>query len=166
MQLVVDAFVQYRIAIPELAAFKVESVENLIKYMTQGTLKTVFCEHSLSELLTNRKMIEKKLREIIDPLTDIYGVQVLKIGTKQIKLPRTLQESMATIAVSEKQKEAKIIDAEANLDSAVLFREAADEICKNRFTLQLQYHEILKFVSTKKDSIIVVSDSVTDHMYA
>jgi regulator of protease activity HflC (stomatin/prohibitin superfamily) len=80
----VDAFVQYRIAIPELATFKVESVENLIKYMTQGTLKTVFCEHSMSELLTNRKMIEKKLTEIIDPLTDIYGIQVIKIGTKQI----------------------------------------------------------------------------------
>jgi regulator of protease activity HflC (stomatin/prohibitin superfamily) len=72
---------------------------------------------------------------------------------------------MATIAVSEKQKEAKVIDAEANFDSAVLFREAADEITKNRLALQLQYHEILKFVSTKKDSIIVVSDSVTDHMY-
>jgi regulator of protease activity HflC (stomatin/prohibitin superfamily) len=84
VQLVVDAFVQYKVVISELAAFKVESVINLIKYMTQGTLKTVFCEHTLGELLTNRKMIEKKLTEIIDPLTIGYGIHVIKIGTKQI----------------------------------------------------------------------------------
>lgn len=133
--------------------------------MVQGTLKTVFCEHTLGELLGNRKMIEKKLTEMIDAKTNPFGVDVIKIGIKQIKLPFELENSMATIAVSEKEKEAKIIDAEANYESSQLFREAADEISKNKIALQLQYYEILKFVSTKKDSMLIVSDSVTDDMY-
>jgi len=96
--------------------------------MVQGTMKTIYAENTLSDLLVNRKTIEKQITERIDDLTDPYGVSVEYIGITKLSLPLNLQQSMATIAESEKQKEAKKIDAEANLESANLWKEAADEI--------------------------------------
>jgi len=96
--------------------------------MVQGTMKTIYAENTLSDLLVNRKTIEKQITERIDDLTDPYGVSVEYIGITKLSLPLNLQQSMATIAESEKQKEAKKIDAEANLESANLWKQAADEI--------------------------------------
>lgn len=158
--LTVDAFCQYRVTIPELAAFKVQQVQTLINFMCQGTMKTIFCEHPLTELLTNRKVIEKKITELIDDLTDPYGIKVINIGTQRIQLPASMERAMATVAESEKQKAAKIIDAEANLDSAKIFREAADELGKNPLSLQLQYFETLKLIAAEKNSTILVPDSI------
>jgi len=158
--LTVDAFCQYRITIPELAYFKCVDVHRLISFMCQGTMKTIFCEHSLSELLSNRKVIEQKLTELIDDLTDAYGVKVINIGTQKMLLPASMERAMATVAESEKQKAAKIIDAEANRDSAKVFREAADELGKNTISLQLQYWETLKFIAAEKNSTILVPDSI------
>ena len=63
MTLYVDAYAQYRISVSEWAHFKAVDVLRLVKFMTQGTMKTVFCEHTLAELLSNRKTIEKKISE-------------------------------------------------------------------------------------------------------
>jgi len=158
--LTVDAFCQYRITIPELAAFKVQSVNQLINFMCQGTMKTVFCEHSLTELLLNRKEMEKKITELIDTATDPYGIKVINIGTQKIQLPSTMERAMATVAESEKQKAAKLIDAQANLDSSKIFREAADELGKNPLSIQLQYFETLKLIAAEKNSTILVPDSI------
>lgn len=160
VSLTVDAFCQYKITIPELAEFKVQNVVRMIGFMTQGTMKTVFCENTLSELLANRKKIEKNITELIDSATDAYGIKVLNIGTQKITLPSSMERAMATVAESEKQKAAKIIDAEANKDSAKIFREAADELGKNPISLQLQYFETLKMIAAEKNSTILVPDSI------
>ena len=114
----IDCFCQYKVILPELAHFKVQNYQDLISYMTQGALKSIVAESTLSELLANRKLIEKKLTMEIDEKTDPYGLKVLMIGTQKIELPREMERAMATVAESEKQKEAKIIDAQANLESA------------------------------------------------
>ena len=105
-------------------------------------------------------MIEKKVTDQIDWLTDPFGVKVLIIGTKEIRIPVSMQKSMATIAESEKEKEAKIIDAEGDKEAAIGFREAADEISKNVLALQLKYLETLKEVAKECNSTLVVSNNI------
>lgn len=156
----VDAYVHYRIVVPEWAIFKVEDYYQLVKFMTSGVMKTIVAEHTLTELMVNRKNIEKKITDIIDEKTDPYGIKVIDIETQRIQLPPQMERAMAIVAESEKQSEARVIDARGNLESAKIFKDAADELSKNKISLQLQYFETLKFIAAEKNSTIIVPDSI------
>jgi regulator of protease activity HflC (stomatin/prohibitin superfamily) len=156
----VDAYVNYRIVVPENAMFKVVNYHQMIRYFTQGVMKTIVAEHTLSEMLTSRKKIERKLTEIIDEKTDPYGLKVFTIETQKIELPVAMERAMATVAETEKQSEARLIDAKGNLESAKIFKEAADELSKNEISLQLQYFETLKYIAAEKNKTIIVPDSI------
>lgn len=157
VQITVDAFCQYKILLAELAHFRCKSVGMLINYMVQGTMKAIYAENSLKDLLVNRKTIEKKITEHIDQLTDPYGVKVQYIGSSKLQLPTSMINSMSTIAESEKQKEAKMIDASASLESAESWKLAADELSKNKNSITLKYYEILKFIATNQNSTLVLT---------
>lgn len=118
----VDAYVHYRIINPEAAIFHVENYQQLVKFMTSGVMKTIVAEHTLAELLSNRKTIEKKITEIIDQKTHKYGILVIDIETQSIDLPKQMERAMATVAEAEKQSEARVIDARGNLESAKIFK--------------------------------------------
>lgn len=156
----VDAYVNYKIVIPELAIFKVENYQNLVGYMTQGVMKTIVAERTLSELLINRDEVEKAITDIIDRKTDAYGIKVLLIETSSISLPKNMERAMATVAESQKQKEAKIIDAQGNLESSKIFKEAAKQLGEEKLSIQLQYFETLKTIAAEKNSTIIVPDSI------
>ena len=156
----VDAYVHYRIEVPEWAIFKVENFETLVKYMTSGVMKTIVAEHTLSELLVNRRVIEEKITAIIDEKTEPYGIKVIDIETQKVQLTSSLERAMATVAETEKQSEARVIDARGSLESAKIFKDAADQLSKNPMSLQLQYFETLKYISAEKNSTIIVPDSV------
>ncbi len=156
----VDAFVTYKIVIPELAIFKVENYRNLVGFMTQGVMKTIVAERTLSELLVNRNEVEKAITTIIDDKTDSYGIKVLSIETRSINLPANMERAMATVAESKKESEAKVIDAQGSLASAKIFRAAADELKGNPIALQLQYFETLKAIASEKNSTIIVPDGI------
>jgi regulator of protease activity HflC (stomatin/prohibitin superfamily) len=111
VSVLVDAFVTYKIVIPELAIFKVENYQNMVSYMTQGVMKTIVAERTLSELLVNRNDVEKAITGIIDDKTDPYGIKVISIETRSINLPQNMERAMATVAESKKESEAKVIDA-------------------------------------------------------
>ena len=160
VSIVVDAFVTYKIVIPELAIFKVENYAGLVDYMTQGVMKTIVAERTLSELLINRNEIEKSITDIIDFKTDPYGIKVISIETRSITLPPNMERAMATVAESKKESEAKVIDAQGSLESAKIFRKAADELRDNPISLQLQYFETLKAISAERNSTIIVPDSI------
>jgi regulator of protease activity HflC (stomatin/prohibitin superfamily) len=156
----VDAFVTYRLAVPELAVYKVRNYENLVNFMTQGVMKTIVAERTLSELLVNRNEIEKAITNIIDDKTDPYGIKVISIETRSINLPTSMERAMATVAESKKESEAKVIDAQGSLESAKIFRRAADELKGNPISLQLQYFETLKGIAAENNSTIIVPDSI------
>lgn len=156
----VDAFVTYKIVIPELAIFKVENYQNIVSYMTQGVMKTIVAERTLSELLVNRNDVEKAITGIIDDKTDPYGIKVISIETRSINLPQNMERAMATVAESKKESEAKVIDAQGSLESAKIFRKAADELKGNPISLQLQYFETLKGIAAENNSTIIVPDSI------
>lgn len=104
--------------------------------------------------------IEQSLTEIIDEKTNDYGVKVLHIGTKTIQLPNQLERAMASVAESEKSKVAKIIDAQANLETAYLFRDSANELGKNTVSFQLQYFDVLRKIASEHKTTLVLPSSV------
>jgi len=155
-----DAYVHYKIVVPEWAQFNATDSKSLIKFMSSGVMKTVVAEHTLSELLSNRKVIESKITEIIDHKTEEYGIKVVDIETQRIQLPHQMERAMATVAETEKQAEARVIDARGSLESAKIFKDAADELSKNPVSIQLQYFETLKHIAAEKNSTIIVPDSI------
>lgn len=156
----IEAYVNYRVVTPEAATFKVTDYKRMMKYFTQGVMKTIVAEHTLSDLLVNRKIIEGKIAEIIDDKTDAYGIKVFDIETQKIELPNNMERAMATVAETEKQSEARLVDAKGNLESAKIFKEAAEELSKNEMSLQLQYFETLKFIAAEKNRTIILPDSL------
>jgi regulator of protease activity HflC (stomatin/prohibitin superfamily) len=160
VNITVDAYCQYQVRIPELAAFKVKDAQRMIAFMIEGTLKTIFCLHSLQEVLQDRKKIEKIISDIIDDATDPFGIQVLHVGIQKLSLPKSLEEAMASVAESENQKAAKIIDAQANFDAAKIWRASADELSKNMVSLQLHYWEVLKEVSSENNTTILMPNEL------
>jgi len=111
-------------------------------------------------MLVNRKVIEKKCSEIIDERTENYGIKVLSIETQKIELPHQMERAMAVVAESEKQSEARVIDAQGDFESAKIFLNAANELSKNPMSIQLKYFETLKHISMEKNSTIIVPDSI------
>jgi regulator of protease activity HflC (stomatin/prohibitin superfamily) len=112
--------------------FEAKDYRLMVRFMTSGVMKTIIAEHTLGEILGNRKMIEKKIVEIIDGKTEAYGVKVIDIETQKVKLPGDMERAMGTVAEAGKQSEARIIDAKGNLQSAKIFVQAADELGGNR----------------------------------
>lgn len=158
--LCLDAYVHYKVVLAERATFGTVDYRLMVQFMTSGVMKTIIAEHSLKEILGNRKMIEKKIAEIIDEKTEKYGVKVIDIETQKIKLPSNMERAMATVAEAGKQSEARIIDAKGNLQSAKIFVQAADELGGNPVAVQLQWYECLKSISAEKQSTIIVPDSM------
>lgn len=132
----------------------------MIRFFTQGVMKTIIAEHTLTEILVKRKEIEKKLTQIIDDKTDQYGLKVFNIETQKIQLPVEMDRAMAAVAEAQKQSEARLIDAKGNLESAKIFKDAADILGENEISLQLQYFETLKFIAAEKNKTIIVPDSL------
>lgn len=156
----VDCYVVYKIIVPELAIYRLENYSEFINYTTMGTIKTIVAGKTLTELLSQEDEIEAEITQIIDKQTDPFGIDVFSIEIQRIRISDALVSALATIALSEKEMEAKIINAKGNFDSARVFREAADELSKNPLSLQLHYFETLKQISSEKNSQITLMPSV------
>lgn len=156
------AFVAYNIEVPEYAIFRCDSVEELISNLTQGTMKTIVATMKLDELLTRRRDVERYITYIIDKKTDYYGVNVSSIDTLNMDLPKVLEEALISAALSERDAKAKIIQARGNLESAKYVRNSADELSKNRVSLQLQYFEILKKLAEDKPTKLILPYFLSD----
>lgn len=158
----IDCFVLFKILIPEMACFRVADYRKFISYTTMGTMKTIIAEKTLTDLLAHEDEIEAQIREIIDDQCDDFGIHVDCIETKKIQVAPNMVSAMATIALSEKEMEAKIINAKGDYESSRIFREAADELSKNPLSLQLHYFETLKNIceNTHPQSTITLMPDV------
>lgn len=159
----VHCFVVCKVVVPELAIFRLENYGNFISYTTMGTIKTIVAGKTLTELLSKEDEIEAEITEIIDKQTDPFGIDVFSIEMRKIEISSALVSALATIALSEKQMESKVIAAKGNFLSAQVFREAADELSKNPLSLQLHYFETLRELGTEKHtSITLMPDKLID----
>lgn len=160
----IDCFVLFKVAIPEMAVFKLDNYNQYITYETMGTMKTVIAEKTLTEVLANQEEIEDTIRDKIDHDADKYGLHIQAMEIKKIELHSNMVTAMATIALTEKEMEAKIMNAKGDFESARIFREAADELSKNPVSLQLHYFETLKEISTEKSKMTLMPAPLIDFL--
>jgi regulator of protease activity HflC (stomatin/prohibitin superfamily) len=125
-----------------------------------AAIKTVFSQHTLTELLVNRMKIQKVLAELVDKRTDSYGIKVEKVGIQSLKLPANLEDDLSVVAESKRRAEANIINSIAGFESAKLFTDSAEEYAKNPVSFQLMYFEVLKDLAVQQESKIVLPASI------
>lgn len=156
------AFCSFNIQIPEYAVFRVESVHDLISQLTLGTMKTTVAKMTLNDLLTQRQETEEMITKIIDEKTDYFGIKVTSIDTLSMDLPPELEHALVSGALAEREATAKIIDAKGNLESAKYVKASAQELSKNKASIQLQYFEVLKRIAEDKPTKLILPYFLSD----
>lgn len=151
----VNAVVYFRVVDPAKAVVSVENYLFATSQLSQTTLRSVLGQADLDELLSERERLNERLQEIIDQHTDPWGIKVSMVELKHVDLPQEMQRAMARQAEAEREKRAKIIHAQGELEAARSLSEAAEMISRNPTTLQLRYLQTLTEIATEKNSTIV-----------
>lgn len=151
----VSAVVYFRVIEPARAIVEVENYRYATRQIAQTTLRSVLGQAELDELLAEREQLNDKLQAIIDAQTEPWGIKVSMVELKQVDLPSEMQRAMARQAEAEREKRAKIIHAEGELQASAKLAEAATIIATNPVTLQLRYLQTLTEISAEKNSTIL-----------
>ncbi len=151
----VNAVLYFRVMDPGKAIIQVENYLYATSQLAQTTLRSVCGEAELDELLANREELNQRIQDIIDKQTDPWGMKVSLVEIKHIDLPQEMQRAMAKQAEAERERRAKIIQAEGEFQAAEKLTEAAHIMTGNPATLQLRYLETLRDIATENSSTIV-----------
>jgi regulator of protease activity HflC (stomatin/prohibitin superfamily) len=151
----VNAVVYFRVLDPRKAIVEVEDFYYATSMMAQTTLRSILGQNSLDDLLSNREAINAELQKVIDQQTEPWGVKVTTVEVKNVDLPAEMQRAIAIQAQAERERRAKIIHAEGELQASAKLREAADVISQNPTALQLRYLQTLTEIGTEKNTTIV-----------
>ncbi|HSB70209.1 MAG TPA: slipin family protein [Candidatus Methylomirabilis sp.] len=155
VSLKVNAVIYFRVMDPERAVVAVEDYLFATSQMAQTTLRSVLGQSELDELLSERDRINQKLQRIIDEHTEPWGIKVSAVEVKFIDLPQEMQRAMAKQAEAEREKRAKIIHAEGELQASEKLAQAARVIASEPVTIQLRYLQTLTEIGTEKNSTII-----------
>ena len=151
----VNAVVYFRIVRPWDAVLKVMDHIRATFQIAQTTLRSVLGQSSLDELLSEREQINQRLQQIIDEQTEPWGVKVSTVEVKDVELPQGMQRAMARQAEAERERRAKIINAEGEFQAAERLAQAGEIIARTPTTLQLRFLQTLTEVATEKNSTII-----------
>jgi len=151
----VTAVVYFYVENPATAVVNVVDFMQATSQIGQTTLRNVLGQSELDELLSQRNKINQQLQTIIDEHTERWGVKVTAVEVKDIELPTTMQRAMAKQAEAEREKRAKIIHAEGELQASTQLAEAAGIIGSHPSALQLRYLQTLTEIAAEKNSTIV-----------
>lgn len=151
----VNAVVYFRVVEPVKAIVEVENYLYATSQLAQTTLRSVLGQADMDELLSARDRLNEKLQEIIDRHTDPWGIKVSMVEVKHVDLPQEMQRAMAKQAEAEREKRAKIIHADGELEASRSLAEAAIAMSQNPVTLQLRYLQTLTEIAAEKNSTIL-----------
>ncbi len=151
----VNAVVYFRVVDPAKSVVEVENYLFATSQMAQTTLRSVLGQADLDELLSEREKLNDQLQSIIDAHTDPWGIKVSSVEVKHVDLPQEMQRAMAKQAEAEREKRAKIIHADGELEASKALAEAARAFAANPATLQLRYLQTLTEISAEHNSTIV-----------
>lgn len=151
----VNAVLYFRVMDPAKAIVQVENYLYATSQLAQTTLRSVCGEAELDDLLTDRERINQRIAEIIDHQTDPWGIKVSLVEVKHIDLPQEMQRAMARQAEAERDRRAKIIQAEGEFQASEKLTAAGDIMSRNPLTLQLRYLETLRDISSEHNSTIL-----------
>jgi regulator of protease activity HflC (stomatin/prohibitin superfamily) len=145
----VNAVVYFRVVEPNRAVVEVENFLLATSKLSQTTLRSVLGQVELDELLAARDNINHRLQTILDAQTEPWGVKVSNVEVKQIDLPVEMQRAMARQAEAERERRAKVIAAEGELQASQKLGEAAAVMAQNPISLQLRYLQTLSEMSSE-----------------
>ncbi|MCK5131558.1 MAG: slipin family protein [Candidatus Sabulitectum sp.] len=151
----VNAVTYYRVIDPKRAILEVANYMYATNQLAQTTLRSVLGEATLDELLANRDEINGKLQDILDRMTDPWGIKVSAVEVKHVDLPEDMQRMMAKEAEAERDRRAKIIRADAELQASVKLSEAAEIIDRHPTALQLRYLQTLNDIAVENNSTVI-----------
>ena len=148
----VNAVIYFRVMDSINAVVEVENYLYATSQLAQTTLRSVCGQAELDELLSDRDKINSELQEILDKHTDPWGVKVTTVEVKHIDLPQDMQRAMARQAEAERERRAKVINAEGEHQAANRLAQAAEIISEHPMALQLRYLQTLREVSAENNS--------------
>src|SRR5215210_1925459 len=151
----VTAVCYFRVIDPNKAIVEVENFLLATSQIAQTTLRSVLGKAELDQLLSERERLNEDLQKIIDEQTEPWGVKVSTVEIKDVEIPEQMQRAMARQAEAERERRAKIINAEGEFQAAEKLAQAADIISRNPATLQLRYLQTLLEMGVNQNTTIV-----------
>ena len=148
----VDAVVYFRVVDPNAAVVKVENFWKATSLIAQTTLRSVLGQASLDDLLSQRDVINQKLQEIIDRQTEPWGIKVTAVEIKDVALPDSMKRAMAKQAEAERERRAKVVNAEGEFQAAEKMVQAAAMIAKEPIALQLRYLQTMREMASEHNT--------------
>jgi regulator of protease activity HflC (stomatin/prohibitin superfamily) len=151
-----NAVIWYRIVKPDLAIIEVQNVRNAVIQVALTTLRNLIGQHTLDDVLKDREKLAIMLKDRVDQVTEAWGVEIQAVEMKNVEIPSSMQRAMAQEAEALREKRARIIKAEAELDAARKLREAADEIMRTPAALELRRMQMLTEIGAEQNTMTVV----------
>ena len=148
----VDAVVYFRVVDPSAAVVKVENYLRATSLIAQTTLRSVLGQSALDDLLAQRDVINQKLQGTIDRQTEPWGVKVTSVEVKEMALPDGMKRAMAKQAEAERERRAKVVNAEGEFQAAEKMVQAAAMISKEPIALQLRYLQTMREMATEHNT--------------
>ena len=151
----VSAVLYFRVIDPQRAIIQVEDFFQATNQLSQTTLRSVLGKHELDEMLAERDRLNSDIQEILDQQTDAWGIKVANVEIKHVDLDESMVRAIARQAEAERERRAKVIHAEGELQASHKLAEAAEILGRQPQALQLRYLETLTVIAADKNSTIV-----------
>lgn len=151
----VNAVVYFRVIDPERAIIQVENYYAATSQLAQTTLRSVLGQHELDEMLSERDKLNHDIQTILDKQTDAWGIKVSNVEIKHVDIDESMIRAIARQAEAERERRAKVIHAEGELQASEKLSQAADVLSRNPQSIQLRYLQTLTEIAGEQNSTIV-----------
>ena len=151
----VNAVVYMRVVDPEKAIIQVENYFEATSQLAQTTLRSVLGQHELDDMLSGREKLSTNIQDILDQQTDGWGIKVSNVEMKQVDLDESMVRAIARQAEAERERRAKVIHAEGELQASSKLLESAQTLSKQSESMQLRYLQTLTEITSDKTNTIV-----------
>lgn len=155
VSITINAVVMYRVVEAEKAVIKVGNYHYNTSLMAQTTLRATVGQHELDEVLSSQDKINARLQELLDHQADPWGIKVASVAIKHVDLPQEMKRAMAKQAEAERERRAKVINAEGELQAAEKLLQAATMMGGHPATLQLRYLQTVREIATENNSVTI-----------
>jgi regulator of protease activity HflC (stomatin/prohibitin superfamily) len=152
VSLKVSAVIYFRVIDPERAVIAVQDYLYATSQIAQTTLRSVLGQVELDDLLSARDKINQQLQRIIDEHTEPWGIKVATVEVKQIDLPQDMQRAMAKQAEAERERRAKVINADGEFQAAAKLAEAAEVLMRAPVAVQLRYLQTMREIASERNT--------------
>lgn len=151
----VNAVLYFRVVDPERAVIQVEDFLEATSQLAQTTLRSVLGQHELDEMLSEREKLNADVQKILDEQTDIWGIKVSNVEIKHVDLDESMVRAIARQAEAERERRAKVINAEGEFQASAKLKQAGDVLSEQPISIQLRYLQTLIDIAGDKSSTIL-----------